>query len=121
MVDTCHAGAVTGGQTPQGKVDFHAILKENNPTYLGIVTFAASRGREIAVERSEWGHGAFTKALIEGLSGKADELGNGDKAVQTDELGAWVSKRVSALTGEEQNPLYYAHPDAKPFRLSVLK
>jgi uncharacterized caspase-like protein len=41
------------------------------------VTFASSQGRETSEESAAWGHGAFTKALIEGLAGKADLLRDG--------------------------------------------
>ena len=97
------------------------MLKANDPVIRRINLFAASREREVAVEREEWKHGAFTLAIMEGLRGKAHEDGNKDSAVLTDELGAWVVKRVRDLTGGNQNPLYYPLADAKPFRLAVFK
>ena len=41
----------------------------------GLQVFAGSDSQEFAEERHEWGHGAFTKALLEAMKdGKADEL-----------------------------------------------
>jgi WD40 repeat protein len=119
MVDTCRAAAVTGGSTPQSKVDFTEVLKKTDPLYLRIATFTASMGREVAVERTEWGHGAFTQALLEGFSKEADA--NQDGIIQVGELGAWIAKRVPELTRKEQNALYYPLPYALPFALLELK
>jgi hypothetical protein len=47
--------------------------------------------------------GAFTKALLEGLAGAADF--DKDGFVDTDELGLWVRKRVSAITEGAQEPI----------------
>ncbi|MEJ0032444.1 MAG: hypothetical protein WDO15_19765 [Bacteroidota bacterium] len=46
----------------------------------GVVIMAASTGKESSLESPEWGHGAFTLALLEGLGeGKADV--NGDEII----------------------------------------
>ena len=43
------------------------------------MTFASSQGREVSLERDDWGNGAFTKALVEGLGeGKAAANGRGE-------------------------------------------
>ena len=69
----------------------------------GVVAYAASTGREFSFERDEWGHGAFTKALIEGLGGKADLLHKG--TVTTATLDAFLEDRVKELTGGQQHPV----------------
>jgi hypothetical protein len=38
----------------------------------GVVVFASSTGMQLSLERADWGNGAFTKALLEGLEGEAD-------------------------------------------------
>ena len=53
-------------------------------------------------EHSEWGHGAFTKALIEGFEGKANYDGN--KTIDIKELDLYITKRVKELTGGTQHP-----------------
>ena len=44
-----------------------------------------------------WGNGAFTKALVEGLSGKADYQANG--VITVNELDLYLAERVKVLTG----------------------
>jgi uncharacterized caspase-like protein len=66
-----------------------------------VVAFASSTGREVSLERAEWGNGAFTKALVEGLGGKADLLHNG--SITLSELDAYVVNRVKELTEGQQH------------------
>lgn len=43
----------------------------------GVVVFASSSGKLLPYESADWGNGAFTMALVEGLSGNADLFRNG--------------------------------------------
>ena len=124
MVDSCHAaGAVTSGQRPgesrKGAVDFTRVLKDLNNRYTGLVTFAASTGNEVSVEREEWGHGAFTKALIEGLSDQGTIAKDG--VIDTYELGSFIKTRVSELTGGSQHAIFSQPPDLPAFPLYAVK
>ena len=101
FVDTCHAGAVTGARTRSADSLTDAI-RDLIADEVGAVVMAASTGRELSHERDDWGHGAFTKALLEGFEGKADY--NGDGAVYLTELDAYVTDRVKALTKGAQHP-----------------
>jgi uncharacterized caspase-like protein len=65
----------------------------------GLVTFASTQG----TERAEWGHGAFSLALIEGLSGKADLLHKG--AITVSALDYYIAERVKELTNGGQRPV----------------
>ena len=38
----------------------------------GVIVMCSSMGREVSLENPDRGHGAFTKALLEGLRGQAD-------------------------------------------------
>lgn len=118
MVDTCRAAAVRGGDKRRSIVNFTRLLKETSYEFTGLVTFAASKEMEVSYEKKEWGHGAFTKALLEGLEGKADQSKDG--IVETHELGIWINRSVRELTGEEQNPIFNLPPDSI-FPLRVLK
>jgi WD40 repeat protein len=114
MVDTCHAAAVSGerGLAP---VDIEQVIKENNQelAYTGITYFTASRGSEYSLESPEWRHGAFTKALLEGIQGKAPQQG---QAIQSIDLGSWISQRVLDLTGKKQHAAFFSEPrDMPPF------
>ena len=80
-----------------------------------MVTFAASTDLEDSVERKEWGHGAFTKALLEGLAGAADR--NHDGVVEWPELGTWIGQRVLELTGGNQHATFSQPPGLPSFPL----
>jgi hypothetical protein len=122
MVDTCRAAALAGGPKTKGPVNFEEILKEMQSDYRGLVTFAASTGRQMSIEKREWGHGAFTKALLEGLSGKADGYGGRpDGYIDTKELGSWIIDRVRELTAKEQHAIHTQPPELPSFPLYVVR
>jgi uncharacterized caspase-like protein len=101
FVDTCHAGNVIGGKT-RGGVDIDAVAAELASAENGTVVFASSTGRQLSLERSEWGNGAFTEALLEGLAGRADYTG--DDKITINELDLWLAERVKELTDGQQSP-----------------
>jgi uncharacterized caspase-like protein len=68
----------------------------------GAIVFTSSTGKQFSFENTEWGNGAFTKALVEGLSGKADLFRKGKITIKT--LDAYISDRVEELTGGNQSP-----------------
>jgi uncharacterized caspase-like protein len=111
FVDTCHAAAITGPQK-RGDKTLSQIIKEMKNDYYGVITFAAATDEEASVERPEWGHGAFTQALLEGLQGKADL--NGDGVVETAELSTWIVQRVRELTGGSQHAIVSPSPADLP-------
>jgi uncharacterized caspase-like protein len=102
FVDTCHAGNVMGGRARGGPADINAVVNELTSAENGAVVFAASTGRQVAQERDEWGNGAFTKALLEGLSGSADYGHTGKITVNM--LDLYISERVKVLTNGAQTP-----------------
>ncbi|MBF0608660.1 MAG: caspase family protein [Magnetococcales bacterium] len=100
FLDTCHAGNVLG--TKSIGTDLTGLINELISAENGVVVFASSTGRQKSLERSEWSNGAFTKALVEGLNGKA-ALIDPDK-ITIDTLGAYISDRVKKLTAGKQTP-----------------
>jgi uncharacterized caspase-like protein len=70
FIDTCHSGNVMGAR--RGAADINAVVNDLTSAENGVVVFASSTGRQFALEQDAWGNGAFTKALVEGLGGKAD-------------------------------------------------
>ena len=113
-MDTCQSGAVTGGKRTRGDFDLTQVIKDLTSADVGVVTFTASTGRELSQEADEWGHGAFSLAMIEALTSKrvfdkqkqtplpADS--NGDGVILIDELGVYVMNRVKELTKGAQHP-----------------
>jgi WD40 repeat protein len=100
LVDTCHSGDITGKR--RGVEDMTSALRELVNAESGVVVMTASTGKESSQERPGWGHGAFTKALIEGLDGKADF--NRDQTVDMKELDLYITNRVKELTEGGQHP-----------------
>ena len=100
LVDTCHSGDITGKR--RGVEDMTSVLRELVNAESGVVVMTASTGKESSQERPGWGHGAFTKALIEGLDGKADF--NRDQTVDVKELDLYITNRVKELTEGSQHP-----------------
>lgn len=101
MVDTCHSGSVTG-KGRRGVVDMTEALQQLIKTGSGVVVMAASTGKESSHESSEWGHGAFTKALLEGVDGKADY--DDDTVISIKELDLYITNRVKEITNGAQHP-----------------
>ncbi|MGO9172174.1 MAG: caspase family protein [Rhodomicrobium sp.] len=95
--DTCFAGIAAGS----GSLDYNKLI--NGALAANIVVLSSSKGDALSHERDEWKHGAFTKALLEGLEGKAPHRKSG--IVRVDELTLYVKDRVEELTGRKQIPV----------------
>jgi WD40 repeat protein len=102
--DTCHSGSVSVSGAA-GLPDINGVANALSSDENGLVVFAASTGREFAVERDEWGHGAFSEALIEALTGKADPGFYRNGRITVNFLDSWLEERVSKLTRDQQHPI----------------
>lgn len=121
FVDSCHSGNVLGSRQTRGAasvpsgqcpvpapgartsgVDVTGAINELSSAENGAVVFAASTGNQVALEDPAWGHGAFTKALLEALSGRADYTHRGRITVNM--LDLYLSDRVKELTDGAQTP-----------------
>jgi len=100
FVDTCHSGNVLGSKGTQP--DIVAFVNELASAENGAVVFASSTGKQLSLENAAWNNGAFTKALVEGIDGKADISGNGKITVNA--LDYYISERVKDLTRGRQTP-----------------
>jgi WD40 repeat protein len=120
MLDTCQSGASVDASVPTGSpVDMNRLVNELGDETLGVFLYASALGRQFSYEDAAWGNGAFTKAMIEGLSGKADRENTG--FVDTDELALFVRRRVLEMTTRMQEPVRIK-PDAAPeMRIARLK
>lgn len=104
FVDTCHSGNSIGSNLKRRDiaVETDAFVRELSSAENGAIVFNSSMGKQVSLEDPAWGNGAFTKALIEGLSGKAEVPGK--KKVTINSLDLYVSERVKELTGGRQTP-----------------
>ncbi len=100
FVDTCHSGNIMGAR--RGVADITGVVNELASAENGVVVFASSTGKQYSLEDPAWGNGAFTKALLEGISGKADYSGKGKITINM--LDLYLSERVKELTKGRQTP-----------------
>ncbi len=110
FVDTCHSGNVLGTAKAR-TVDINGFVNELSSAENGAIVFTASTGRQVSLENAVWNNGAFTKALVEGLNGKAEVAGRGKITINS--LDLYISERVKELTGGQQTPTT-AKPNTVP-------
>jgi len=100
FLDTCHSGNIMGSRRGLGDID--EVVNDLTTADNGVVVFASSTGRQYSMEDSSWKNGAFTKALVEGLSGKAAYSKTGKVTINM--LDLYLSERVKELTRGQQTP-----------------
>jgi hypothetical protein len=103
FIDTCHSGQAAK-QVLRGNGSLTGALNEINEEK-GVIIFASSTGAETSQEDAKWGNGAFTKAIIEGIGGKADKDNTG--LIRPSYLQAYVNDRVRSLTSNDQRPVIF--------------
>ncbi len=97
MLDACRSGAGADSMVlAASPVDMNRVPNEFGDKSLGVILYASAQGRQISFEHAEWGNGAFTKAMLEGLGGAADPRRLG--YVESDALSFYVRHRVEELT-----------------------
>jgi WD40 repeat protein len=106
FLDACHSGAsgynLIDFANKKGLVTMNKIANDIFKAQPGLTLIVSSSGNEFSLEKPEWGHGAFTKSLLEGLDGGADF--DGDKVIRIAELNLFISRRVKELTNGAQHP-----------------
>jgi uncharacterized caspase-like protein len=100
FVDTCYSGKSVGIFS---NLDLTRIANKFSSPEYGVIVFSASHGRQESMEKQDWGNGAFTKALVEGLLGRADYRREG--VVTHKGLDYFVSDEVKKLTSGMQTPV----------------
>lgn len=119
FVDTCHAGNALGsGKTRAIGGSTDAFVNELASAENGVIVFSSSTGRQLSQEDTKWGNGAFTKAVVEGLSGKA-EIGKSGKVTHKG-LDYYVTERVKELTKGQQSPVSIAPGGITDFPIAVV-
>ena len=114
FLDTCFAGSSLGALSKVGR-QTEKMMNDLSSSENGVVVFASSTGQEESEEKADWGNGAFTKVLIEGLSGKADFTGTG--RVTFAALNLFVSEGVTRLTQGRQRPVFISPRGVPDFAL----
>jgi WD40 repeat protein len=99
LLDACNAG---GAMNDSRVRETSAARLSQALASANVSVLASSSASQASRETTEWGHGAFTKAVLEALDGAAD--GNRDGLLSGTELAEYVERRVRALTNGEQSP-----------------
>jgi len=114
--DTCHSANVFGKGNP---ADITILINELSDAENGIVVFTSSTKNQLSLEDKSWGNGAFTKALVEGLNGKADYSKKGRITINM--LDLYLSERVKELTKDQQTPATSKPDTIADFQIVDLK
>ncbi|MBI5716997.1 MAG: caspase family protein [Burkholderiales bacterium] len=118
FADTCHAGSVTTTRAAALSRDHARLADELRAPENGVIVLASSARSEESLEVRSLGNGIFTKAVVEGLRGRADLLKRGEITVKG--LDYYVASQVAAMTKAAQNPVSLIPPGMPDFRLIEL-
>ena len=113
----CHSARGISGCT--GQVDMTGLANSFSREDNGIVMYSSSTGREVSYESAEWGHGAFTKALLDIFSDHAAFGEDGKLSIS--ELDEFLTTRVEQLTEGRQNAVMTKPSAFKRFFLASRK
>ena len=105
FVDTCYASHAIG---KLGRRETVRLVNGLSQSEMGVIVFSGSAPRQESLESTAWGNGAFTKALLDGLTGLADSRRVG--FVTHVGLDGYVAKAVRALTVGRQTPVTVLPP-----------
>ncbi len=100
FVDTCFSGKSVGKFTRR---ELTRMANGMASAEMGVIVFSGSAPRQESLEDPAWGNGAFTKALVEGLAGRADFRKEG--VVTHKGLDYYVAHEVRTLTQGRQTPV----------------
>jgi hypothetical protein len=99
LLDACRSAGLIGGPSnvlPAAEV-LKAVMNASNVTVL-----TSSTADKVSHEDEKWGHGAFTKALLDALSASDEVDTNHDGVISMSELTAYIQKHLTELTGGDQ-------------------
>lgn len=100
LLDACHSGATTMDGAP---FDMDSTALRTGLAAANVTVLTSSSGQQVSREDSAWGHGAFTKALLDALNDPAADLDR-TGLISTTGLARYVAQQVPSLTGGAQTP-----------------
>ena len=115
LADVCRAATIAGQKT----ASLGAVVEKIGEAPGEMLGLMAARPKELSIEGPDFGggHGAFTWAVLQGLTGAADT--DHDGSVSAGELIDYVSAQVPKLTGNRQHPRDFGNME-NTTKLSVL-
>jgi WD40 repeat protein len=100
LLDACRSAGLIGGpsNTLPAADMLKSMLAASNVTVL-----TSSSANTVSREDEKWQHGAFSKVLLDALSGSADDIDTDhDGVISMHELTAYIAEHLSRLTGGDQ-------------------
>ena len=104
LVDACYGGIAAVGSRGLEPAKTPDFIKKVTKFQSRQVITAGGRGEKV-IEKSEWGHSAFTLNLLHGLKDGAADY-NADGYITANELGMFLSDKVSTDSDNQQTPQY---------------
>jgi hypothetical protein len=101
LVDACYGGLSAVTSRSLTKESEHYLQKVTSAEAVQIIT--AGTKDEQVVESSEWGHSAFTKAILDGFQTRLVDV-DGNGIVTTDELYSYLQSKVFELSRSQRPP-----------------
>jgi outer membrane protein assembly factor BamB len=96
LLDACRSAGLIG-RLPAAEVLKSALAASN------VTVLTSSKADKLSREDEKWQHGAFTKVLLDALSGSAHDIDTDHNGViSMTELTAYIERHLSHLTGGEQ-------------------
>jgi uncharacterized caspase-like protein len=96
LLDACRSAGLIGA-LPAAEVLKSALAASN------VTVLTSSKADKLSREDEQWQHGAFTRVLLDALSGSADEVDTDRNGViSMAELTAYMGRHLSQLTGGDQ-------------------
>jgi WD40 repeat protein len=119
FMDACHSGNLMGKSKRRAVVVVNSVINELVSAENGAGVFSSSTGKQYSLENPDWGNGAFTKGVVEGIGGKADYSSTG--RITLNMLDLYVSERVKELTKGQQTPTTVKPPNVPDFPVASLR
>jgi uncharacterized caspase-like protein len=112
IADACHSAGIGEAMTTRNinspAARINKFLQNLAKSTDGVALFTSAEANEVAFEDKKWGngHGVFTHFLLEGIRGKADGYGGGEKdgVISIGELFEYVRDNVKESTDNKQHP-----------------
>ena len=102
LVDACYGGLASVGSRGLNPTGIPNYIEKVTKYKSRQIISAGGRGERV-IEKSDWGHSAFTKNLLSGL---ADWMADSDSdgVITAQELGIYLRKKVSIDSNNQQTP-----------------
>ena len=96
FIDACLSGSIEGAKSVSA-IDLNEAIIKANQSIAGLTVFSSSASKQLSYEFPDGENGLFTEALLEALSGAADQSNSNDFVINIEELIQYLEKRVPEL------------------------